>query len=160
MKKLTTWLWLDGQAEAAANFYTSVFKDGAVADSANYGDVGEEITGQKPGSVMMVQFEIMGQQFAALNGGPQFKFTEAISFEIPCENQEEVDYYWEKLSAVPEAEQCGWVKDKFGVSWQIVPVQLGKLMSDPDREKVNRVTQAMLGMKKLDIAGLEAAYNG
>ena len=157
MQKITPNLWFDSQAEEAAKFYTSVFKNSKIINTSRYGDEGQEVTGQKPGTVMTVEFELDGQRFVALNGGPLFTFSEAISFIVDCETQEEVDMYWEKLSAVPEAEQCGWIKDKFGVSWQIIPRQLNELLGDPDPEKAGRVMNAMLKMKKIDIAELEKA---
>jgi predicted 3-demethylubiquinone-9 3-methyltransferase (glyoxalase superfamily) len=159
MQKITPFLWFDNQAEEAARFYVSIFKNAKILEDAKFGEEGQEITGGKPGSVMTVEFEIEGQRFTALNGGPIFKFTEAVSFVIACETQEEVDHYWTKLSegGDEKAQQCGWLKDKFGVSWQVVPSILAKLMSDPDKAKSGRVVNAMLKMKKLDIAGLQAA---
>ncbi|HEX9905947.1 MAG TPA: VOC family protein [Propylenella sp.] len=154
MQKITPFLWFDNEAEEAMNFYTSVFRNSKVGNVVRYGDAGP---GPK-GSVMVASFELEGLQFTALNGGPQFKFTEAISFHVACESQDEVDYFWDRLSEGGSIQQCGWLKDKFGLSWQIVPTVLPKLLSDPDREKANRVMQAMLRMKKLDIAGLEQAY--
>ena len=157
MQKITPFLWFDDNAEAAAQFYTSVFKNSKILSVSRYGDAGP---GPK-GSVMVVSFELEGQQFTALNGGPQFKFSEAFSFVVSCENQEEIDYYWNKLTSSGGREsQCGWLKDKFGFSWQIVPTALGKLMSDKDPKKANRVMQALLQMKKLDIATLEEAAEG
>ena len=154
MQKITPFLWFNGQAEEAANFYTSIFKKSKVLSISRYGE-GEH--GQ-PGKVMTASFELNGQEFTALNGGPEYSFTPAISFFVHCETQEEVDDYWEKLTAGGEEVQCGWLKDKFGVSWQIVPNILMELMSDPDPEKASRVTQAMLQMTKIDIAGLKRAY--
>jgi len=154
MQKITPFLWFDNEAEEAMNFYTSVFRNSKVGNVVRYGDAGP---GPK-GSVMVASFELEGLPFTALNGGPQFKFTEAISFHVACESQDEVDYFWDRLSEGGSIQQCGWLKDKFGLSWQIVPTVLPKLLSDPDREKANRVMQAMLRMKKLDIAGLEQAY--
>lgn len=150
-------LWFDDNAQEAAEFYTSIFPNSSIVSSVDYPKDSPHGT---PGSVMYVQFELNGQPYGAVNGGPLFKFSEAISIVINCDSQEEVDYYWGKLSAVPESEQCGWVKDKFGVSWQIVPVRLGELMTDPDREAAERVMHAMLQMKKLDIEPLEAAFKG
>lgn len=149
-------LWFDDNAEEAANFYTSIFPNSRIVASVDY----PEGAPGPAGSVMYVQFELNGQLYGAVNGGPVFKFNEAVSIVINCDDQEEVDYYWEKLSAVPESEQCGWVKDKFGLSWQVVPTRLGELMTDPDPGRATRAMQAMLGMKKLDIAALEAAANG
>ncbi len=153
-------LWFDNQAEEAAKFYCSIFKHSKILGNEKYTEAGHDITGGKPGSVMVVEFEIEGQHFTALNGGPIFKFNEAVSFIIDCKSQEEVDYYWEKLSAVPASEQCGWLKDKFGVSWQVVPDILTKLVSDKDRVKADRTTVAMLKMKKLDIQALQDAHDG
>jgi predicted 3-demethylubiquinone-9 3-methyltransferase (glyoxalase superfamily) len=153
MKKyITPCLWFDNQAEEAARFYTSVFKDSGIDQITYYGREGYEIHGQKEGTVLTVEFHINGQQFTALNGGPVFHFSEAVSFHVFCDTQEEIDSYWEKLSAVPESEQCGWLKDKYGVSWQIVPVVLKELLSDPSRSE--RVMKAFLPMKKFDIAAL------
>ncbi len=160
MQKITPHLWFDTQAEEAAKFYVSIFKNSKINNSSHYGSEGQEVTGMAPGTVMTVDFELEGQRFMALNGGPHFKFSEAISFMVDCETQEEVDELWGKLSAVPESEQCGWLKDKFGLSWQIIPKRLGELLSDPDPVKSGRVMNAMLKMKKLDIAALEQAYNG
>lgn len=155
-QKITPFLWFDGQAEEAANFYTSIFKNSKVNNISRYGDAGP---GPK-GSVMTVDFQIEGQEFVALNGGPHFKFTEAISFVVNCETQEEVDEFWEKLSEGGQKSQCGWLKDKYGLSWQIVPTILTKLMLDKDPEKAARVTNAMLQMTKIDIAKLQKAYDG
>lgn len=155
-------LWFDKQAEEAARFYTGIFKNSKLGKISRYGEAGREVHGQAPGTVMTVEFELNGQPFTALNGGPQFKFTEAISFQIMCETQEEIDHYWNKLGqgGDPSAQVCGWVKDKYGLSWQVVPAVLGKLMSDPDKAKSGRAMQAMLQMKKLDIAELERAFEG
>lgn len=157
--KLTPCLWFDHQAEEAAKFYTSIFKHSKINTITRYGDAGREIHGQVAGTVMTVAFELEGQSFTALNGGPVFKFSEAISFQIDCETQDEVDYFWEKLSEGGDknAQQCGWLKDKYGVSWQVVPRRLIALINDPDYEKSQRVMQAMLQMKKIDIEGLERA---
>ena len=158
MNKLSINLWFDTQAEEAVDFYLSVFKDSKKERVMRYTEVGQEIHGQQPGSVMTIDFEIFGQQFIALNGGPAFKFNEAVSFVINCENQEEINYYWDKLSAVPESEQCGWLKDKFGVSWQVTPTAImNELMNSGDEEKYKRVFSAMMQMKKLDIEALKAA---
>lgn len=153
MQKITTFLWFDNQAEEAAKFYISIFKNAKIGTISRYGDAGP---GPK-GSAMVVTFELDGQQFMALNGGPQFKFTEAISLLVNCETQEEVDNLWEKLSVGGRKDRCGWLKDKYGLSWQIVPSVLGKLMSDPDPQKSKRVVQTMLTMDKLDIKRLEEA---
>jgi predicted 3-demethylubiquinone-9 3-methyltransferase (glyoxalase superfamily) len=147
-------MWFDNQAEEAVQFYTSIFKNSRINGMARYGEGGPG----PAGTVMTATFELAGQEFVALNGGPVFTFSPAISFFVSCATQEEVDEYWEKLSEGGQTEQCGWLKDKFGVSWQIVPAVLGEMMQDRDPEKVRRVTQAMLQMVKLDIAGLRRAY--
>ena len=161
MQKITPCLWFDTQAEDAAKLYTSIFPNSRIEGSANYeGDEVVEVSGKEEGSVMTVSFYLDGQKFMALNGGPQFKFNESISFMIDCKTQEEVDHYWEKLTADGgEESQCGWLKDKFGVAWQVVPEQLGDLMSSGEAGKAEKVMNAMLKMKKLIIADLEAAYN-
>lgn len=153
MQKITPFLWFDNQAEQAMKFYTSIFKNSKVDDVARYDEAGPETQG----TVMSVTFELDGQEFIALNGGPQFTFSPAISFFVRCETQGEVDDLWEKLSAGGEKQQCGWLKDKFGVSWQIVPTVLGELLNDEDTEKSDRVMAAMLQMTKLDIQGLKTA---
>lgn len=153
MQKITTFLWFDNQAEQAANFYTSIFKNSKIGKVSRYGDSGP---GPK-GSVMVVSFQLEGQEFTALNGGPVFSFTPAISLFVNCQSQSEVDDLWEKLSAGGKKDRCGWLKDRYGLSWQIVPTRLSELMSDPDPKKAGRVMQAMLQMNKLDIAALEAA---
>src|SRR6185295_8206174 len=160
MQKISSCLWFDDQGEEAAKFYTSIFKDSKIEDVTRYGKEGYEIHGREEGTVMTVEFEIEGQKFLALNGGPIFKFNEAISFQVYCETQEEVDYYWEKLSegGDEKAQQCGWLKDKYGVSWQIVPIILIKMLKDKDSEKSQRVMKAMLQMHKLDISTLKKAY--
>ena len=162
MQKISPCLWFDDQGEEAAKFYTSIFKDAKMGDVTRYGKEGYEIHGREEGTVMTVEFEIEGQKFLALNGGPIFKFNEAISFQVYCETQEEVDYYWEKLSegGDEKAQQCGWLKDKYGVSWQIVPTILIKMLKDKDSEKSQRVMKAMLQMKKIDIETLKRAYGG
>jgi predicted 3-demethylubiquinone-9 3-methyltransferase (glyoxalase superfamily) len=156
VQKITPNLWFDTEAEEAANFYTSIFKDSEVVNVMYYGEAGP----RPAGMVLTVTFRLQGQEFTALNGGPEFKFNEAISLLVNCESQEEVDEFWERLSEGGEEGPCGWLKDRFGVSWQIVPTVLDKLLQDEDSEKANRVMQAMLQMKKLDIAGLQAAYDG
>jgi len=153
MPKITPCLWFDDQAEDAANFYTSVFPSSRIVDVDRYGEAGP----RPAGMVMIVTFELDGQLFTALNGGPDFTIDEAISFEVGCETQEEVDHYWSQLSEGGEEGPCGWLKDKFGVSWQIVPNALPRLLRDPDREKSQRVMKAMLGMKKIEIDELERA---
>ena len=156
MQKITPFLWFDDQAEEAMNFYVSIFKNSKILGVARFGEAGPG----RAGSVMTATFQLEGQEFTALNGGPEFKFTEAISFFVHCEAQQEVDELWEKLSAGGEESMCGWLKDKFGVSWQIVPNALVEMLNDPDPEKSNRVLQAMLKMRKIDIAGLKKAYEG
>ena len=160
MQKISPCLWFDDQGEEAAKFYTSIFKDSKIGDVTRYGKEGYEIHGREEGTVMTVEFEIEGQKFLALNGGPIFKFNEAISFQVYCETQEEVDYYWEKLSegGDEKAQQCGWLKDKYGVSWQIVPIILIKMLKDKDSEKSQKVMKTMLQMHKLDISTLKKAY--
>ena len=157
MQKITPFLWFDNQAEDAMNFYVSIFKNSKVGTISRYGDAGP---GPK-GSVMVASFELDGMQFTALNGGPHFKFTEAISLYVNCETQDEVDYFWNKLTAGGgQASQCGWLKDKYGLSWQIIPSALPRLLSDPDGAKANRVMQAMMQMQKIDVAKLEQAAKG
>ena len=155
-------LWFDTQAEDAARFYTGIFKNSSIVATTRYGEAGREAHGMPAGTVMTVEFELNGQSFTALNGGPHFKFNEAISFQIMCKTQEEVDYYWNKLSQSgdPKAQQCGWLKDKFGLSWQVVPTGLVEMLNDPDKEKSGRAMEAMLKMKKLDIAELKRAFEG
>lgn len=162
MQKITPCLWFDDQAEEAANFYTSIFPNSRITDVSRYVEAGQQIHGRPAGTVMTVAFELGGQPFTGLNGGPIFKFNEAISFQISCDTQEEVDYYWEKLSEGGDknAQQCGWLKDKYGVSWQVVPNVLGQLLAGPDAEKAKRVTEAFLRMKKLDIEELKRAATG
>ncbi len=162
LQKIAPCLWFDDQAEEAAKFYTGIFRNSKITTISRYGEAGREFHGKTPGTVMTVAFELEGQAFTALNGGPVFKFNEAISFQISCESQEEVDHYWQKLSEGGDeaAQQCGWLKDKYGVSWQVVPIALIEMMNDPDSAKSQRVTAAMLRMKKLDIAGLRRAYVG
>ena len=154
MQKITPFLWFDGNAEEAMNFYASIFKNSKIGRITRYGDAGP---GPK-GAVMSGTFQLDGQEFMALNGGPQFKFTEAISFFVNCETQEEVDELWEKLSAGGQKSRCGWLKDKYGLSWQIIPSALGEMLGDKDPEKSRRVMKAMLQMDKIDIKGLEQAY--
>jgi predicted 3-demethylubiquinone-9 3-methyltransferase (glyoxalase superfamily) len=155
-QRISPFLWFDQQAEEAAHFYVSIFPNSAVGNIARYTE-----TGPGPnGSVMTVAFELDGQQFTALNGGPIFKFTEAISLVVNCDSQKEVDYYWDRLSEGAQEVQCGWLKDKFGVSWQVVPVAFIELVQDKDPVKVDRVMKAMMKMKKLDLAALEKAYRG
>lgn len=160
--KISPCLWFDHQAEEAANFYTSIFKNSRITEITHYSDEGQEIHGRAAGSVMVVAFELNGVSFTALNGGPFFKFTEAISLQVECEDQKELDYYWEKLNegGDPNAQQCGWLKDKFGLSWQIVPANMGELFKDHTSDKTRRAMRSMLSMKKLDIAALQRAYAG
>lgn len=162
MQKITPCLWFDDQAEEAVAFYTAIFNNSKTLTVARYGEAGQEIHGKPVGSVMTVAFELDGQAFTALNGGPVFTFNEAISFQVNCETQEEVDYYWQKLSSGGDekAQQCGWLKDKYGVSWQIVPTVLPKLINDPDAEKSKWAMEAMLKMKKIDIDELKRAHAG
>ena len=155
--KINPCLWFDTEAEEAARFYCSIFKNSKVGTISRYGSEGKEIHGKEAGSVMAVEFELDGERFAALNGGPQFKFDEAISFQIACENQKEVDYFWSKLTEGGKEIACGWLKDKFGLSWQIIPTALPRLLGDRDREKSQRVMQAMLSMKKIEVDALERA---
>lgn len=159
-QKITPCLWFDTQAEEAANFYVGIFPNARIGNVSRYGREGQEIHGREAGSVMTVEFEIEGQKFVALNGGPHFTFSEAVSFQVACETQEEIDYFWEKLSQGGEEGPCGWLKDKFGLSWQIVPSVLMKLLSDPDSARTERVTRAFLQMGKFDIAALQRAYDG
>ena len=156
MTRITPFLWFDTRAEEAAKFYVSIFKNSKLGKAARYGEAGPG----PAGSVMTIEFELDGQPFIALNGGPQFKFTEAISFSIACKTQSEVDHYWEKLSAGGEEGPCGWLKDKYGMSWQVNPTILGELLSDPDPKKAKRAMAAMLKMKKIDIATLKKAAAG
>jgi predicted 3-demethylubiquinone-9 3-methyltransferase (glyoxalase superfamily) len=156
MSKITPFLWFDNNAEEAVQFYTSIFKDSKILQTSRYNEAGP---GPK-GSVMTMKFQLNGQEFIALNGGPHFKFNEAISFVVNCETQKEIDEYWEKLTTGGKEVQCGWLKDRYGLSWQIVPIILGQLMSDKDPEKSKRAMQAMLKMVKLDIEGLKKAYQG
>lgn len=168
MQKITPSLWFDKECEEAINFYINVFneapyssKNSKIVSILRYPEdrqVGPE-TGME-GKVLTVIFELDGQQFTALDGGPIFKFNESISMQVECRDQEELDYFWQKLSAVPESEQCGWLKDKYGLSWQIIPKRMGELLNDPDKEKAGRALDAMLEMHKIDIAELEVAYNG
>lgn len=160
MQGIIPCLWFDHQAEEAARFYTSIFKNSRIGKINRYGKGGHEIHGRPEGSVMTVEFELDGHRFTALNGGPVFQFNEAISFQVLCDTQEEVDHFWEKLSqgGDPKAQQCGWLKDKYGVSWQIVPTALVAMLHDPDAGKTQRVMGAMLRMKKLEIAKLRQAY--
>lgn len=156
MPTITPCLWFDTEAEDAAKFYTSVFPDSSITEISHYGEAGP----RPAGTVMLVNFELDGQLFMALNGGPQFTFDEAVSFQVSCEDQAEVDHYWDALTEGGEESQCGWLKDRFGVSWQIVPTAIYETVGGPDPEGAARATEAMLGMKKLDVAALRAAYEG
>jgi predicted 3-demethylubiquinone-9 3-methyltransferase (glyoxalase superfamily) len=161
-QRIRACLWFDDQAEQAARFYTGIFKNSRIVRITRYGKAGFEIHRRPAGSVMTVEFELDGQKFTALNGGPAFTFNEAISLEVHCKTQDEIDYYWEKLSAGgdPKAQQCGWLKDRYGVSWQVVPTMLVELVTDETSPKSQRTFEAMLRMKKLDIAALKKAYDG
>lgn len=162
IQKMAACLWFDTEAEQAAKFYTSIFENSRITEISRYGKEGHEIHGREPGSVMTVSFELDGQEFTALNGGPIFKFNEAVSFQVFCETQKDADYYWEKLTAGgnPDAQQCGWLKDKFGLSWQVIPTKVLELIKDPNSPRAQRATKAMLQMKKLDVAALQRAYDG
>ena len=161
IKGITSCLWFDNEGEDAAKLYCSVFKNSKLGKVTRYGKEGFEVHGQPEGKVMTVDFELEGSKFVALNGGPHFKFNEAVSFQIHCETQDEIDYYWSKLTAGGGQEsQCGWLKDRYGLSWQVNPRVLGEMLSGPDPERAKRVMQAMLTMKKIDIAQLRAAYQG
>ena len=159
-QKIAPCLWFDTQAEEAAKFYTSVFKNSRIKQISRYGEAGREVHGKKAGTVMVAEFELEGQSFIALNGGPQFKFDEAVSFQVFCDSQEEIDYFWDKLCEGGKEGPRGWLKDKFGLSWQVVPTALGRYLSDPDRTKANRAMQAMMKMQKIVIADLDKAYAG
>jgi predicted 3-demethylubiquinone-9 3-methyltransferase (glyoxalase superfamily) len=160
LQRITPFLWFDDQAEDAVRFYVSIFENSKIGSVARYDEEAAKASGRPQGSVMTVAFELDGQDFTALNGGPLFKFTEAVSFVVNCETQDEVDHFWQRLSAGGQQVQCGWLKDKFGVSWQVVPTVLSEMLQDKDREKSKRVMAAMLKMKKLDIAALKKAYAG
>jgi predicted 3-demethylubiquinone-9 3-methyltransferase (glyoxalase superfamily) len=162
IQKISPCLWFDHQAEEAASFYTSIFRNSKIGRISRYGEAGRETHRMTPGSVMVVAFELNGQSFTALNGGPIFKFNEAISLQVNCETQEEIDYYWEKLGAGGDekARQCGWLKDKYGVSWQIVPTVLPEMTSDPNPARTGRVMEAIMKMKKINIDELKRAYAG
>jgi len=162
MQKITSNLWFNGQAEEAVNYYTSIFNGSKIGRKSYYGKAGFEYHQKPEGTVMTIEFEIEGQKFLALNAGSEFKFNEAVSFIVNCDTQEEVDYYWDKLSVDgdPNGQMCGWLKDKYGLSWQIVPAIIGDFAADPDPEKSDRVMNAVFTMKKLDINTLEQAYKG
>jgi predicted 3-demethylubiquinone-9 3-methyltransferase (glyoxalase superfamily) len=156
-KKITPCLWFDTQAEEAAKFYASVFKNSKIGKISRYGKEGFEVHGKKAGTVMTVEFEIEGQEFLALNGGPHFKFNEAVSFQVPCETQQEIDYFWSTLAKDGEEGHCGWLKDKFGLSWQVFPRALPEMLMDANSETAQRVMRSMLQMRKIDIAALRRA---
>jgi predicted 3-demethylubiquinone-9 3-methyltransferase (glyoxalase superfamily) len=158
MQKITSFLWFDNQAKEAANFYVSIFKNSKIVSITRYGEAGAKVSGRPKDSAMTVKFQLEGQDFVALNGGPHFKFTEAISFVVNCQTQKEVDRFWDKLSSGVGKGQCGWLKDKYGLSWQIVPAALFEMLSDKDHEKSERVMRAMLQMGKIDIETLRQAY--
>ncbi len=160
MQKITPFLWFNNQAEEAVNYYVSIFKNSRIGHVTRYGDEAAEVSGRPAGSVMTVEFELEGQKFTALNGGPLFSFSPAISFVVNCQTQEEVDTLWEKLSAGGQPQQCGWLTDKFGVTWQIVPIVLIEMLGDKDAAKAKRVMSAMLQMTKIDIKRLRQAYEG
>jgi predicted 3-demethylubiquinone-9 3-methyltransferase (glyoxalase superfamily) len=160
MNKITPCLWFDSEAEEAANFYVSLFENSRIKRISRYGKEGFEVHGRPAGSVMTVEFELAGQTFTALNGGPIFKFTEAVSFQVHCATQAEVDRFWSRLSEGGQEGPCGWLKDRYGLSWQVVPAVLPEMLLDPDPAKAQRVTKAFLQMKKFDIAALERAYQG
>jgi predicted 3-demethylubiquinone-9 3-methyltransferase (glyoxalase superfamily) len=159
-QKITPCLWFDTQAEDAAKFYTSVFENSRIKQISRYGKAGREVHGKEPGSVMVVEFEIGGQSFIALNGGPHFKFNEAVSFQVMCDNQDEIDHFWSRLSQGGQEGQCGWLKDRYGVSWQVVPSVLPELMTNADGAKSDRVMTAVMKMKKFDLETLRRAHAG
>jgi predicted 3-demethylubiquinone-9 3-methyltransferase (glyoxalase superfamily) len=161
VQKITPCLWFDGQAEDAARFYVSIFKNAKLGKVSRFPNEGQDVHHQPEGQVMVAEFTIEGQNFVALNGGPQFKFSEAVSFQVSCDTQAEIDYYWSHLTADGGQEgPCGWLKDRFGLSWQIVPSMIGSMMTDPDPAKPARVMKAFMQMKKLDLAALERAFAG
>ena len=158
-QQITPNLWFNNNAKDAVDFYLSVFKDGKILNTDYYTEVGEEITGHKKGDIVTIDFEILGMRFVAINAGPEFRFNPSVSFSIECRTQEQIDYYWEKLSAVPEAEQCGWLQDKFGLSWQVVPENFSRMLTQGTEEQRKRMTEVFMPMKKLIISDLEKAYN-
>src|SRR5689334_13761429 len=162
IQRIAPCLWFDNQAEEAAQFYVGIFKNSKITNISRYSKAGQEIHGRPPGSVMVVEFSLEGQTFTALNGGPLFRFNEAISLQVYCESQAEIDYYWEKLSqgGDPKAQQCGWVKDKYGLSWQVVPDSMAQFFEDHTSPKTERAMMAMLQMKKIDLEKLKRAYEG
>ena len=162
LQRITPFLWFDSQAEEAVKFYTSVFKNSRIGDTTRYTEAGQETHKRQPGSVMTIDFELDGQKFIALNAGPEFKFTEAVSFFIACQDQAEIDYYWERLTpgGDPKAQVCGWLKDKFGLSWQVAPVQLMEMWKSTDKAAAGRAMEAMMKMKKIDLAEVQRAFAG
>ena len=160
IQKITPCLWFDRQAEEAARFYTAIFRNSKILNISYYGEAGQDIHGQAPGTVMTVSFELEGHAFTALNGGPIFKFNEAVSFMVNCTDQAELDFYWDKLSAVPEAEQCGWIKDRYGLSWQITSAEIDEMLYKGTQEQADRVTKAFMPMKKLNLRKIKEAYEG
>ena len=162
MKRITPFLWFDHEAEQAAKHYVSIFPNSRIVKVARYGEAGKEVHGRATGSVMTVEFDLDAERFMALNGGPLFKFNESVSFMVHCATQKDVDYYWDKLGAGgdPKARQCGWLKDKFGLSWQVVPTEMLAMLDDPGSPKSQRAFKAMMGMKKLDLEALRRAYAG
>ncbi len=158
MRGITPNLWFDGNAKEAVDFYLSVFEDGRILAVDRYTDVGEEITGHEEGDILTIEFEIRGSRFIAINAGPEFRFNPSVSFMVECDDQEEIDRFWERLSAYPEAEQCGWLRDKYGVSWQIVPSGLGEMLQTGTTGQRRAVTEAFMAMKKFDVAALRRAY--
>ena len=162
MNTITPCLWFDGEAEVAARFYTGIFSNSKITGISHYGEAGREVHGQPAGKVLTVAFELDGRPFTAMNGGPQFKFNEAVSLQVPCSSQEEIDYYWDKLTAGgdAQAQQCGWLKDRYGLSWQVFPAAVMDMLQDQDRRKADRVLQAIMEMRKMDLKALERAYAG
>jgi predicted 3-demethylubiquinone-9 3-methyltransferase (glyoxalase superfamily) len=162
LSKISPCLWFDSQADEAARYYCSIFKHSRILSISHFGEAGHETHGRPAGTVLTVEFELEDQRFTALNGGPLFKFNEAVSLQVFCDTQDEIDYYWSKLSAggEPAAQQCGWLKDKYGVSWQVSPTALAEMFADKDTKKTGRLMTAMLPMKKLDLAALKRAYDG
>jgi predicted 3-demethylubiquinone-9 3-methyltransferase (glyoxalase superfamily) len=160
IQRIVPCLWFDREAEEAAGFYTSIFPDSRILDTTRYGDAGREIHGMPSGSIMTVEFELSGQRFTALNGGPVFRFNEAISFQVECDGQEEMDHYWDRLrrGGDENAQQCGWLKDRYGVSWQVTSRRMYEMLNDPDRARADRAMTALLSMKRIDLAELERAY--
>ena len=157
-QQITPNLWFNNDAQEAVDFYLSVFKDAKILSTSYYSDVREDITGHKEGDVLTIEFELLGTRFIAINAGPEFHFSPSVSFAVECKNQEEIDYYWEKLSSVPEGEQCGWLQDKYGLSWQITPKILSEMLKEGTPEQRKRVFEAFMPMKKIVIADLEKAY--